>query len=136
MKPGSVKFFSVLGLLVLGGCASQDMYGPKQTMGGLLGAVGGGVAGAQFGSGTGRLAATGAGALLGGLFGSEAGRSLDRADMMFHRGYPVQPPLVGTRGAASYASPHWSAPAYYGSSPGYSLCRPVGGGRMLCEPLN
>jgi len=106
MKPGSVKFFSVLGLLVLGGCASQDMYGPKQTMGGLLGAVGGGVAGAQFGSGTGRLAATGAGALLGGLFGSEAGRSLDRADMMFHRGYPVQPPLVGTRGAASYASPH------------------------------
>jgi surface antigen len=65
-------------VLSLGGCA--DPYGPKQTVGGIGGAVAGGLVGSQVGSGSGRLVATGVGAALGGLLGSEIGRSLDNAD--------------------------------------------------------
>lgn len=65
-------------LLPLSGCA--DPYGPKQTVGGVGGAVAGGLVGSQIGSGSGRLVATGLGAVLGGLVGSEVGRSLDNAD--------------------------------------------------------
>jgi surface antigen len=50
----------------------------------------GGVAGAQFGKGSGKLAATGIGALLGGFLGSEAGASLDRADQMYYSGAAAQ----------------------------------------------
>jgi uncharacterized protein YcfJ len=71
-------------VLVLAGCTD---YGPKELGGGLLGAGAGGLAGAQFGHGTGRLAATAGGALLGGWLGSGAGRSLDRADAAYARGY-------------------------------------------------
>lgn len=53
----------------------------KQSMGTGLGAVAGGLAGAQFGKGSGQLWATGAGALLGALAGSSIGASLDRADL-------------------------------------------------------
>jgi uncharacterized protein YcfJ len=70
--------------LGLAGCAD---YGPKELGGGLLGAGGGALAGAQFGHGTGRLATTAGGALLGGWLGSSAGRSLDRADATYARGY-------------------------------------------------
>ena len=63
------------------GCAESD-YGPKQTVGGLTGAALGGLLGAQFGSGAGQLAATGAGVLIGGLIGSEIGRSMDEVDRM------------------------------------------------------
>jgi surface antigen len=67
--------------LLLGGCAEwQDS--PKQSVGTLAGAAAGGLLGAQFGRGTGQLAATGAGVLLGGLLGSSVGRSLDRADRL------------------------------------------------------
>ena len=57
--------------------------GPKQTVGALGGAALGGLAGAQIGAGTGKLAATGAGVFLGGLLGSEVGKSLDRADRIY-----------------------------------------------------
>ena len=63
--------------LILAGCAGA---GEKQTVGTLLGGVGGAVAGAQFGSGGGRLAMTAVGTLLGAYLGSEIGTSLDRAD--------------------------------------------------------
>ena len=62
-------------------CAESD-YGSKQTVGGLTGAALGGLLGAQFGSGAGQLAATGAGVLIGGLIGSEIGRSMDEVDRM------------------------------------------------------
>ena len=65
---------------LLVGCAD---YGPKETGGSLLGAGLGGLAGAQFGRGTGQLAATGAGVLIGALVGGSAGRSLDRADQLY-----------------------------------------------------
>ena len=66
-------------LFAAAGCAEQG-YGTKQTVGGLGGAALGGLLGAQFGSGTGKLATTAAGVLIGALAGSEIGRSLDRAD--------------------------------------------------------
>lgn len=66
----------------LAGCQT-DQWGTKQTMGTGIGALAGGLAGSQIGSGKGQLWATGIGALLGGLAGSEVGASLDRADRMY-----------------------------------------------------
>ncbi len=57
--------------------------GPKQTVGTLVGAGLGGLAGSQIGSGTGQMVAVGAGVLLGGLLGSEVGKSLDKADRLY-----------------------------------------------------
>jgi surface antigen len=66
-------------LLALAAC---DNYGTKQTIGGLTGAAGGGLLGAQFGDGKTRLATTAAGTLAGALIGSEIGRSMDTVDKM------------------------------------------------------
>lgn len=67
--------------LALAGCASDGQGGiNKQTGGTAVGAVLGGLAGAQFGKGRGQLVTTGLGVLLGALAGSEVGKSLDRAD--------------------------------------------------------
>jgi surface antigen len=60
-------------------------YGPKETVGTLTGAALGGLAGAQFGHGSGRLAATAAGVFLGGLIGNQIGQSLDRQDLAMAR---------------------------------------------------
>lgn len=77
--------------MALVGC-TQDPYtgnygfnnmGTKQTIGTGAGAIGGGLLGSQVGGGSGRLWATGAGVLLGALVGSSIGKSLDRADMMY-----------------------------------------------------
>ena len=68
--------------LALAGCQT-DQWGQKQTIGTGVGALAGGLAGSQVGSGKGQLWATGIGALLGGLAGSEVGASLDRADRMY-----------------------------------------------------
>lgn len=56
----------------------------KQDWGTGLGAIAGGVAGAQFGKGDGRLVTTALGALLGSAVGSSAGASLDRADLAYY----------------------------------------------------
>jgi len=58
-------------------------FGPKEGAGTMLGAVGGGLAGAQIGKGSGRLWAVGIGTLAGALFGREIGLSLDRADRAY-----------------------------------------------------
>jgi surface antigen len=63
----------------LGACANSG-YGPKESLGALTGAALGGWAGSTIDSGTGRLAATAAGVVLGGLLGSQIGRGLDQAD--------------------------------------------------------
>ena len=60
-------------------CTPTD-YGPRETTGGLTGAVLGGLLGAQFGRGDGNLVATGVGVLIGTLIGSEIGRSMDDVD--------------------------------------------------------
>ncbi len=103
-------------LAMLSGCATRDGMTTtsypsvnKETAGGLLGAVGGAVAGSQFGGGTGRIATTAVGTLLGAYIGTEAGRSLDRADATYaqqtatrafteNRGYQWQNPQNGNSG--------------------------------------
>lgn len=71
--------------LLLAGCQNLQQSGPKETIGGVTGAVAGGLLGSQVGGGSGRLVATGAGVLLGALAGSEIGQSLDRADKVYAR---------------------------------------------------
>lgn len=66
---------------LLGGCAGQ--YGEKQAGGAVIGGVLGGLLGSHIGGGGGRLAATAGLAVLGLVLGSEAGRSLDRADAVY-----------------------------------------------------
>ncbi|MBI4120870.1 MAG: glycine zipper 2TM domain-containing protein [Parcubacteria group bacterium] len=58
------------------GCAG----GENQQAGTILGALAGGLAGAQFGDGKGQLAAVGIGTLLGAAVGGEMGRSMDVVD--------------------------------------------------------
>ncbi|MFN3827954.1 MAG: RT0821/Lpp0805 family surface protein [Micavibrio sp.] len=69
--------------LALSGCTQTSGTFSKENIGLASGAVIGGVLGSQVGSGSGRLWATGAGALLGSLVGSNIGQSLDRADQMY-----------------------------------------------------
>ena len=64
--------------ILLSACITTEA--PKQGAGTLLGAVGGALAGAQVGSGRGRIIAVAAGTILGAFAGGEIGRSLDRAD--------------------------------------------------------
>jgi surface antigen len=68
-------------LILLAGCADMQT-GPKTAGGTLIGAGAGGLVGSQFGSGTGKVAMTGLGVLLGAIMGSEVGRTLDRADQL------------------------------------------------------
>ena len=72
---------ALAGALALGGCADMQ-NNPKTTVGTLGGAAAGGLAGAQFGKGSGQLAATAIGVLAGAFVGSEVGKSLDRADRL------------------------------------------------------
>lgn len=72
-----------LAALSVGACNTTQNMGTKQAVGGVGGAVLGGLAGSQIGKGSGQLWATGAGVLLGGLLGSEIGSSLDQADMAY-----------------------------------------------------
>jgi surface antigen len=65
--------------LLAGGC---EQGSEKETIGTLLGAAGGGLLGAQFGSGTGQLAATAIGALGGAFLGNQVGKSMDELDRM------------------------------------------------------
>ncbi len=67
-------------VLALAACAPGQ--GKKQTGGTLLGAGLGALAGSQIGGGRGKLAAVAIGALAGAYFGSEVGKSLDRADRL------------------------------------------------------
>lgn len=67
----------------LAGCDTLQGAGMKEKLGGVSGAVLGGVVGSSMGKGSGQLWATGIGVLLGGLVGSEVGRSLDKADIAY-----------------------------------------------------
>ena len=82
-----MKKLMLLGLMVasvtLAGCESMQGAGTKQKVGAATGAVVGGILGSKVGKGNGQLWATGIGVLLGTLVGSEAGRSLDKADIAY-----------------------------------------------------
>lgn len=66
-----------------GGYGGSGINMNKENVGMGVGALAGGLAGSQVGSGSGRLWATGAGVLLGALLGSSVGASLDKADMAY-----------------------------------------------------
>ena len=68
--------------MALAGCESAQ-NNPKQSIGTLLGAGLGALAGSQPGGGKGQLAAVAVGALAGAWAGSEIGKSLDKADRMY-----------------------------------------------------
>lgn len=80
----NLRRITIIALLAvaLAGCQTSG-YGQKQVGGTLLGAGLGGLLGAQFGSGSGKLATTALGVFAGGLIGNEVGRSLDRADQAY-----------------------------------------------------
>ena len=70
---------AITAVVVLSLAACQHT-GENQQFGSLLGAIIGGVAGAQVGDGDGQLIAVGVGSLLGAMIGGEIGRSLDEVD--------------------------------------------------------
>ncbi len=70
---------AALVVLSLAACA-EVQNNPKRSLGALVGAGLGALAGSQIGGGTGRLAAVALGTLGGAYLGGEIGRSLDRAD--------------------------------------------------------
>ena len=67
--------------LSLAACQT-DSWGTDQTVGTLGGAAAGGLLGSQFGKGSGKLAMTGLGVVLGGWAGNEIGASMDATDKM------------------------------------------------------
>ena len=68
-----------VGALALALAACQD-GGGKETVGTVLGGIGGAVIGSQFGGGSGQLVGTAVGTLAGAFLGREVGKSLDKAD--------------------------------------------------------
>jgi surface antigen len=71
-------------MMALAACAPLDFEArSKQTAGTVLGAIGGGLADAQFGAGRGQLVAVGAGTPIGAWLGAEIGAPLDRADRLY-----------------------------------------------------
>lgn len=74
---------AMIASVALAGCESLPQTVNKQAIGGATGAVVGGILGSKVGKGNGQLWATGIGVLLGTLVGSEMGRSLDKADMVY-----------------------------------------------------
>lgn len=70
-------------LFFLFGAACETDAGRKEVGGTFIGAVIGGLLGAQIGGGKGQLATTAAGTLLGAYLGSRVGQSLDRTDRLY-----------------------------------------------------
>lgn len=86
--------------------ACTNDAGTKQTIGGLGGAVLGGLLGSQIGGGSGRLVAVGAGAVLGGLLGSSIGKSLDDTDkLMMERTTQASLEHVQTGQTSTWSNP-------------------------------
>jgi surface antigen len=73
--------FLLVASLALTACQT-DNWGSDQTVGTLGGAAAGGLIGSQFGKGSGQLATTGLGVLLGAWAGNEVGASMDQSDRM------------------------------------------------------
>lgn len=103
MKAG-LKMYKTLApiliIFILAGCASTG--GPRQTGGAIIGAVGGGLIGSQFGGGKGRIASTIAGTAIGGLIGSEIGQKYDREEYYEERHYYNGRPYYDDRRTTHY----------------------------------
>ena len=74
------KLVLILALAGMVSACAEGQNNQKQTVGTLLGAGLGALAGSQMGGGKGRLAAVAIGALGGAFLGSELGKSLDEVD--------------------------------------------------------
>ncbi len=72
---------AVFATLILAGCQTVQ-NNPKQTVGNLIGAGLGALAGSQIGGGKGKLAAVAVGALAGAWIGGGIGQSLDAVDRL------------------------------------------------------
>ncbi len=132
MKAKVLSLVAASAFVMVGGCQSTGNnpwgMGTKQTVGTGAGAVAGGLAGSQIGSGSGRLWATGAGALLGALVGSEIGKSLDRADMQYARRAEEQAYTAPIGKEISWRNPEsgnygYVTPVREGTSGGGDYCR-------------
>jgi len=73
----------VVTAFLLMGCANDP--NSKEKFGTLIGAAGGGLLGAQFGSGSGKMAAVALGTLGGAFVGSQVGQSMDQVDRLKHQ---------------------------------------------------
>jgi surface antigen len=78
MRLGALALIGAL----LAGCANAE-NNPKQTLGTIVGAGLGALAGSQVGGGKGQMAAVAIGALAGAWMGGEVGKSLDKADKAY-----------------------------------------------------
>jgi surface antigen len=77
--PGRLLAAMLAAAFILSGCNTSG-YDGKQTIGSILGAALGGLAGSEIGGGRGQLVAVAVGTALGGMIGKEIGKSLDDAD--------------------------------------------------------
>ena len=73
----------LMGTISLGACAGYQNSGTKEKVGTVAGAIGGGLLGSQVGGGRGQMIATGVGTLLGAWVGNSVGTSLDKADYAY-----------------------------------------------------
>lgn len=73
------RILAIATLVTLTGCQSLG-GGPNQAGGTLIGAAGGGLLGAQFGSGSGKIAMAVLGALVGSAIGNHIGQTMDAQD--------------------------------------------------------
>lgn len=99
----------------------------KSDVGTALGAIGGGVAGYQFGKGSGKAVATAIGAIAGGAIGNELGASLDRADQTYYnntqqraletlpagQSLPWNNPQTGNSGSFTPSNPYQTSAGQY-----------------------
>jgi surface antigen len=86
MKTLNNKFVttSLIAIIIASAGCTANSYSERQGVGAVTGAALGGLLGAQFGGrgGSDKLATTAAGVFIGGLIGSEVGRSMDEVDRL------------------------------------------------------
>jgi len=73
---------AVLSVALLSGCATGMQNNPNESMGTILGAVGGALLGSQVGNGKGQLMGVAVGTLAGAWIGGSIGRNMDEVDRM------------------------------------------------------
>jgi len=78
MKKILTAFLAFITSISLAGCADMT----KQDVGTVTGGVAGGLLGSQFGGGSGKLLAVGAGALAGAFIGGAIGKNMDETDKL------------------------------------------------------
>lgn len=85
--------------------ACETFEASKRDIGGVLGAVTGGVLASNVGNGKGQLVAVGVGTLVGALVGSEIGKSLDKADLMYAQRANTQAHTAPIGQAVTWSNP-------------------------------